>query len=390
MNTTSVSVHKSIPENSKLEMKAKNGKGEDSFKDMIKNASSKKSSDYNGKAVENKPTDKAKNPTATQGDEEASKEDSREIGQVGLFLLPQGGIDPMQLAKAIQDSVGQAVSEDPLLTETQNGEVLVGVKEAAINLSQTTPATVPQKQAGGTAPLAYTAQPQQEGEEQAQLRQLPGQDSQDRTVNAASNHSQEGTETKQVLEPNEKAVPLSQEKEMPGSEAVGAAAKPISGGNAEESTVMIKVGDTALNSSWEQVAKEIGNMVVEKINNEIQKVSIKLNPKELGEINVEFSIDNGRISVDLQCSNEGTKALLSANLDSLSKVVQSSLMQEANVNIQYEKAEAQNTGNEDFDGKGQGRHQGDGNGRRKEQAQADMDFAQKLRLGIENIDGMEV
>lgn len=82
----------------------------------------------------------------------------------------------------------------------------------------------------------------------------------------------------------------------------------------------------SLDSSWKQVAEEIGNMIVEKIDNEIQKVSIKLNPKDLGEINVEFSFDNGKISVALNCSNESTKTLLSANLDSLSKVVQSSLI----------------------------------------------------------------
>lgn len=126
----------------------------------------------------------------------------------------------------------------------------------------------------------------------------------------------------------------------------------------KEGTVSIKVGEPAETKSWETAAGDIGKAVVESVkDNKIEKLNISLNPKELGEIKVEFVMDNDGISVSFVCSNEKTKKLLADNTDTLSKIIQSNLKQDTAVNVTYsEKSSRQesnsNSSNENFDGKG--------------------------------------
>ena len=383
MNTTSVSVNKNIPDNSKIDVKAKSSKGEDNFKDMIRNASLKKASGYNEKAV-----DKPKASNQSQGDDD-TQEKAEGVSDVSLFLMPQGGvIDPVQLVKIIQVPTENLGLAEPKLADPQVSGVQATAKATAAEVLQGAVVAVPVAEKSGiiTEPLIQSTQSLQEEPGQEKSNPLSHQDGERNTV---IQNPQKSDDLQKALPPEEKGTENILSKGEEETEVHGAEPRPIHNEDVQEAKVTIKVGDTALKSSWEQVAKEIGDMVVEKVNNEIQKISVKLNPKDLGEINVEFSMDNGKISVSLNCSNEGTKSLLALNLDTLSRVVQSSLMQETNVTINYEKTDGQSPNNENFDGRGQGQYQGDENGRRKEQEQADLDFAQKLRLGIETLDDME-
>lgn len=161
----------------------------------------------------------------------------------------------------------------------------------------------------------------------------------------------------------------------------------------KDNMVNIKVAEPTVTKAWETAAEDIGKAVVESIkDNKIEKLNISLNPKELGEIKVEFVIDNDKISVSLVCSNEKTKRLLSENTDTLSKIVQSNLKQETTVNVSYsEKSSHQESSSENFDGKGNSGGYKDGshqNNRREEDS--NQDFLQKLRLEFVDNEKVEV
>ncbi|WP_312047358.1 flagellar hook-length control protein FliK [Anaerotignum sp.] len=406
MNTTSVSVNLNISENSKMVVQPKSGKSEDSFKDMIKNVTSRKSPETRSQASDTKKdlkdasnegtqrqkeTNKDKDVTDDKGATKNDKDDGNNVNQLAAYIASSTAIlDPIQLAKLVRVP---AQEEAPVDTQaTAQGDMQKGIQEVNMEGLQTIPDAmgIEGKQTRGIVPLEYAAQPVSENatHDDGTIPLLK----QDVTMKAVVDNPHEAVEIKQGAFPKEqnKEGAFSEETGNMENSSIITDLKPLRPEGADDSVVMIKVGDPSLDNSWKQVAEEIGNMVVEKVNNEIQKVSIKLNPKDLGEIAVEFAMKNGKISVSLNCSNESTRALLSSNLDSLSKVVQSSLMQEANVNISYEKAEGQNANRENFDGRGQGQYQGDSNSRNKEQEQSDLDFAQKLRIGIENIETMEV
>ncbi len=391
MNTTSVSVNTSISENSKIEVRSKGGKSEDSFKDMIKNVSSRKSPENNNQAGDAKNDLKDTGSGVTQEDQEATQDDGSGICDLAAYIASSSGIlDPIQLVKVVRPVMEEQTLAGISVDELGN-TMQTGIQEINGEGIQTIPvdAGIVEKQTKGMAAVTYAAESLTENVGTDKPKPLLKQDV---TVDSMADNPHEAVEIKQGAFPKEQNTEgaFSEENQDTDSNSIAADLKTLQSEGTDDTVVTIKVGDPSLDSSWKQVAEEIGNMIVEKIDNEIQKVSIKLNPKDLGEINVEFSFDNGKISVALNCSNESTKTLLSANLDSLSKVVQSSLMQEANVNITYDKADGQNTKQENFDGRGQGQYQGDSNNRKKEQEQADLDFAQRLRIGIESIDSTEV
>lgn len=402
MNTTPVSANLNISENSKMVVQPKSGKSEDSFKDMIRNVSSRKSPETKSqgndvkkdmKNASNEGAQRGKETTKDKGttdDKGVAKDEGNSVNELAAFIASSAVmIDPIQLAKLVRAPVEeQAPVDNAVLAQ---GDMQKGIQEVNMDGLQTIPVPMgaEEKQTRGVVPLEYAAQPVTENDTNESTQPLLKQDV---TTKAVVDNPHETVEIKQGAFPKEQNTEgaFSEENGKMENSSMVTDLKPLKAESTHDSVVTIKVGDPSLETSWKQVAEEIGNMVVEKVNNEIQKVSIKLNPKDLGEIAVEFAIKNGKISVSLNCSNESTRTLLASNLESLSKVVQSSLMQEANVNISYDKAEGQNTNRENFDGRGQGQYQGDSNNRNKEQEQADLDFAQKLRLGIENIETMEV
>lgn len=390
MNTTSVSANMSISENSKIEVRSKGGKSEDSFKDMIKDVSSRKTSENNNQAGDTKNDLKDTSKGVTQEDQESTQDAGSAISDLAAYIASSSGfLEPIQLVKVVRPEVneqiltGISVDEQPNKMQTPIQQIKGDMQPIPVDVG------IAEKQTKGTASLEFAAEPLTESVSVEKPQSLLKQDV---AMDSIVDNPQEALEIKQGAIPKEQNTEGAFSEENQNGESnpvVVADLKPLQSSEGTDDTVVtIKVGDTSLDSSWKQVAEEIGNMIVEKVNNEIQKVSIKLNPKDLGEINVEFSVDKGKISVSLNCSNESTKALLSSNLDSLSKVVQSSLMQETNVSITHDKGAAQDTSHENFDGKGQGQYQGDSN-KKKDQERADLDFAQKLRIGIENIDSME-
>lgn len=166
--------------------------------------------------------------------------------------------------------------------------------------------------------------------------------------------------------------------------------------NQNEGFITIKVGDPVTSKQWKTVAEKIGNAVVESVRGgKIEKLNITMNPKDLGKIKVEFTTEGDKVSVSLFCSDDNTKSLLSDNIGTLSKIVQSNLGHETSVNVYGEQNNGQqNNGqqksNENYDRGGNNSHYRDDsqqNGRQREKP--DSNFVEKLRLGILDVDSTE-
>ncbi len=400
LNNCSVSINKSIPETGKVEMKSKSSKSEDSFKDMIKNVSNQKTTDRRSQVTKKEQGTGKETGSSVQEDTKETKDDKANLNELASLVINSGGaFDPVQLAKAVGlSAAGQ--NDGNVLANEQGGVGQAGLIESAVQngtgLESMQTVSIAQglakMQLAEKAPVVYASQTVLEDESKDTASALLKQNV---ATNLVENTSNSTADLKQNMFMNDEnnGGTFSQGNEGVDTGAITAPdLPPLPSDSTADNVIMIKVGDPSLESSWKQVAEEIGNMVVEKINNEVQKVNIKLTPKELGEIDVEFLINKGKISVTLNCSDEATKALLATNLDSLSKVVQTSLMQDVNVNLNYyNKTDGQNTGSENFDGSGNhGQYQGDSNEKRREQDQPNLDFAQRLRLGIDNIEVAEV
>ena len=397
LNTGSVPMNKSIPETGKIGTKTKSNKSADSFKDMIKNVSSKTSSDQSGQAIKEGKNLKRANPKGARGNAEAERDHGVSTKDLETLIVNASvGFDPAQLTKIVnlfpegQGDISALVTEESGATQAatlaMQGETNFTGVQMGSALDEMARVKVPEG-----ASFVYAGQAVTEDENNGTS---PSFLKQDTAASVIENALPEETGVKQnvsLKEQNSGAAFFQENEGADSSVIAGNELQLLSSDNGSDNVITIKVGEPSLISSWKQVSDEIGNMIVEKINNEVQKINIKLTPKELGEIDVEFLIDHGKISVSLQCSNEGTKALLATNLDSLSKVVQSSLMQDVNVNLNnYDKAQEQSAGSENFDGSGNnGQYQEDSNHKRKEQEQPNLDFAQKLRLGIESVEGGE-
>jgi flagellar hook-length control protein FliK len=154
-----------------------------------------------------------------------------------------------------------------------------------------------------------------------------------------------------------------------------------------EGFVTIKVAEPVTKNSWKSVAEQIGKAIVKSADGNVEKVNITLNPKNLGKINVEFSVENNKVSVSLYCSDNRTKELLSDNMSSLSRIVQSNLGNDTVVNIYGENnsvhSQGQEKSGENYDGSGNnGHYQGNSQQNERHREKTDSDFIQKLRLGI--------
>lgn len=400
MNTRSVSISRGIPESSKVEIKSKSNK-EESFKDMIKNVSFNEKQPEKSSQVTKEESD-FENPNFSdaQEDDGALKKDvSANVTDLAPLIMNSPCIlDSVQLTKVVSLSSNVQAEGIPVADEQKNVNQ-TGLSEM-ITLSK--PETGPTQIASalkGTGefhgnektPLPNTTIVAKDGTNNKQPGIVIHQDID--TTPKAKEPSGIVSPNHNVAqgEQNKASLPLQETETLDSTEISTSELKISLPEGTTDDVITIKVGEPSLNSSWKQVAEEIGNMIVEKVNHEVQKVSITLNPKDLGEIDVEFFIDKGKISVSLICSNEGTKSLLATNMDSLTKIVQSSLMQDVNVNLNHDKADSQYTNSENFDGRGSnGHYQGDSQNKKKDQEQPNLDFLQRLRLGIEGIESSEV
>ena len=153
----------------------------------------------------------------------------------------------------------------------------------------------------------------------------------------------------------------------------------------DKDVIVIKVADPVNPSTGKELAENLGNEIVVKLDSGAKEFNAVLNPKGLGEIAVKLTVESGKVLVHMTCSNETTKALLENNVSSLVKIVEGNMGQEAVVNVYNEKDSSQ----ENFDGQGnKGQYQGGSQNNQGDNDEPETDFMQKLRLGIMEMEGV--
>lgn len=403
MNTSSVSSNRMVPESTKTDFKpksagAKTEQPTDSFKDMIKNASSQKQENAGNAEATVKKEEGKKEQTG----EEKTKESAEVPVQTGVVASP---VDVEQLAMLFSNVVPVtqvATAEVVQASAPVSVEVNVIMQDTAQVVPDTTVAVQGEKAAEITvAPLNHAT----EGKDAGATRNTAPQQSTeakqtqtDTTVQTGSNKAaqtdiaqaqRQSTQTTHTAAPTgqeAKATAVTENKDI-SPEALAMAKQDTAGDN----VVRIKVAEPANIQTFQPVAEEIGEVVVNKISDEVQQVKVLLNPAELGEIEVEFHMEQGKVSVTLSCSNEATKNLLNNNMDSLVKVIQGGLMQETTVNVNNDRGSAQQDQSENYDGRGNnGGNQNPSQEHKREEEQPKMDFIHRLRLNIEDLEGVEV
>ncbi|WP_313528356.1 flagellar hook-length control protein FliK [Anaerotignum sp.] len=401
MNTCSVSANKNIPESNKVGIKSKANQSEDRFKDMIKNVSSDNKPVEKNKPVKKEEKDLANPNAGVNSDGQSSEKKDEEINIADLASIVSnsaGILDSVQLVKIVNLSMDGQVQAAPML-DVKSTTTEAGLLEMAGNLVPLAEGMKAVSVVGGglqiqanqkTTPMQALQVPSQEQSDEPSVVGIKQETSSD-AMGGKQNQSPSQKQYSSLAAQSSAPSLTKESSPMENNTVTPSELKLMQTNGMGDNLVTIKVGEPSLNSSWKQVAEEIGKMIVEKVNSEVQKVNITLNPKDLGEIDVEFFINKGKISVSLNCTNEGTKTLLASNLDSLSKIVQSSLMQDVNVNLSHDKTNGQNTNSENFDGRGNnGHYQGDSQQKKKDQEQPNLDFVQRLRLGIEGVESAEV
>ena len=159
-----------------------------------------------------------------------------------------------------------------------------------------------------------------------------------------------------------------------------------------EELIVIKVADSVDKKAWIPAIRELGNMVSNNIKENItENFKVSLNPKDLGKIDVDFTIKDNKVFVSFICSNENTSKIIAENASMLSKLIESNLGQETTINVYSEEQLGHQNNKENFDGRGNNSYyRDDSNNRKKQNDQEDSDFIQKLRLGILEFDDVEV
>lgn len=91
---------------------------------------------------------------------------------------------------------------------------------------------------------------------------------------------------------------------------------------ATEEKILIKVGNTTLSESWQKLADDLGKEILAKAVQGEDSLSVTLNPKGLGEIQVEIAKQDNGVSVSLMCSSKTTAGLLSENIAGLVRILE--------------------------------------------------------------------
>lgn len=404
MNTSSVSSNRMVPESTKTDFKAKSvgAKTEqptDSFKDMIKNASSQKQENAGNAEATVKEEGKKEQTGGEKAKGSAEAQVQTEVAaspvvvdQLAVLLNNVMPVTQVATAEVVQASAPVAV------------EVNVVMNDTAQAAPDTAVAAQGEKAAQAVAPQNHASEGKDAGAARNTVQQQGGEAKQtqaDTTVQTGSNKATAQTATTQAQHQSAQTTQTTQTAAPNGQEAKAAVTenKDISPealamakqDTAADNVVRIKVAEPAGIQTFQPVAEEIGEVVVNKISDEVQQVKVLLNPAELGEIEVEFHMEQGKVSVTLSCSNEATKNLLNSNLDSLVKVIQGGLMQETTVNVNNDRGSTQQEQGENYDGRGNnGGNQNPQQEHKREDEPPKMDFIHRLRLNIEELEGVEV
>lgn len=151
---------------------------------------------------------------------------------------------------------------------------------------------------------------------------------------------------------------------------------------ATEDKILIKVGNTELSESWQKLADDLGKEILAKSVQGEDRLSVTLNPKGLGEIQVEIAKQDNGVSVSLMCSSKTTAGLLSENIAGLVRILEDNFEEHTVVVENSDQTDNQGLSDQDESRGGEEQEKEEKEDNEKEFALDLQSTFERMRLGI--------
>lgn len=142
---------------------------------------------------------------------------------------------------------------------------------------------------------------------------------------------------------------------------------------------VVKVSDGA-KASQQQVASQVADTITAKISEGSQEFILKLNPDQLGSIEIKIVFENGKAQVFMNCSEAATQRTMLMNADMIKQIIESNMNQPTSVIV--ENASDKMGNYEDQRQENQNRQEEHKDDQNAESEAETMSFIQQLRLGL--------
>jgi len=154
--------------------------------------------------------------------------------------------------------------------------------------------------------------------------------------------------------------------------------KPTQAQQQTEVTI-VKVSDGA-KASQQQVASQVADTISAKISEGSQEFILKLNPEQLGSIEIKIVFENGKAQVFMNCSEAATQKTMLMNADMIKQIIESNMNQPTSVVVENA---SDKMGNYEDQRKEDQNHQEEQHNDQNAESEAEtMSFIQQLRLGL--------
>ncbi|MBN7773767.1 flagellar hook-length control protein FliK [Clostridium aminobutyricum] len=148
----------------------------------------------------------------------------------------------------------------------------------------------------------------------------------------------------------------------------------------DPSKVNIKVADAPVDTTQSNLADQMADKIIYKMNEGKQEFDLQLNPKELGKLNIKLTFENGSAQVLITCSNSKAQNMIALLTDNIRGILEANtgltstvhLKQEDMLQSQYDQDSHNREGSTNQNGRQE----------EKEKASEDLSFVDKLRLGL--------
>lgn len=153
------------------------------------------------------------------------------------------------------------------------------------------------------------------------------------------------------------------------------------------SKVNIKVADAPVDTTQSNLADQMADKILYKMNEGKQEFDLQLNPKELGKLNIKLTFENGNAQVLITCSNSKAQNMMASLTDNIRGILEANTGLTSTIHLQQEDMLQGQYNQESNHQEGNAKQQSSQQ-ENKNQSSDDLSFMDKLRLGL--IDSLEV
>lgn len=160
----------------------------------------------------------------------------------------------------------------------------------------------------------------------------------------------------------------------------------VKANNLDLSKVNIKVAETPIDTTQTDIAKQLADKIMYKLNKGKHEFDLELNPKNLGKVNIKMIFQNGCAELLMTTSNSKAHHLLSMQADTLRGILEASTGTDNNVTVKQTEASEGQFDRDNFQEQSKGQ-QNQQQQRQEKNLTGDISFSDRLRLGL--IDGLD-